>query len=167
MLAIIPLLIGISMVSFGLILAVPGDFVDSWMATTMAQTGMSRLELQPQADVLRERLGLDKPFYTQYWLWIKGIVFSGDFGQSFYFNRPVTEVVGLRFWRTLLLAVITLILGQVIGIGLGIYAAMNQYKIGDTLATLFAFIGIVIPKFIVALIILYFLAFVYHSPYIG
>jgi peptide/nickel transport system permease protein len=54
-----------------------------------------------------------------------------------------------------------------IGIGLGIYAAMNQYKLGDTLATLFAFIGIVIPKFIVALIILYFLAFVYHSPYIG
>ena len=167
LLASIPLLIGISMVSFGLILAVPGDFVDGWLAQTMAQTGLSRIELESQAEALRERLGLDKAFYVQYWLWIKGIVLSGDFGQSFYYNSPVIDVIGLRFWRSIVLAIITLVFGQVIGIGLGIYAAMNQYKLGDTLATLFAFVGIVVPKFIIALIILYFLAFVYHSPYIG
>lgn len=166
-LATIPLLIGISMVSFGIIMAVPGDYVDGWMAQTMAQTGQSRTELEPQAALLREKLGLDLPAYKQYWIWITGIVTSADFGQSFYFNKPVSEVIGLRFWRSILLAVITLVCGQVIGVLLGVYAAMNQYKIGDTLATLFAFIGIVVPKFIVALIILYFLAFVYHSPYIG
>jgi len=167
LMAIIPLLIGISMVSFGLILAVPGDYVDSWMNQVMAQTGQSRIELEPQAARLRERLGLDQPFYVQYWRWIKGVVMSGDLGQSFVQSRPVSEVIGLRFWRSLTLAVITLVFGQIIGIGLGIFAAMNQYRLGDTLATLFAFIGIVVPKFIIALVILYFLAFVYHSPYIG
>lgn len=166
-LVMIPLLIGISLVSFALILAVPGDYVDSWVAAASAQTGLSRAELEPQAQALRERLGLDQAFYVQYWVWIKNIVISFDFGESFTQSRPVTEVIGLRFWRTLTLAIIVLIGSQVIGIGLGIYAAMNQYRLGDTLATLFAFIGIVVPKFIVALIILYFLAFVYHSPYIG
>lgn len=167
LMAIIPLMIGISMVSFGLILAVPGDYVDSWMNQVMAQTGQSRIELEPQAARLRERLGLDQPFYVQYWRWIRGVVVSGDLGQSFIHSRPVADVIGLRFWRSLTLAIITLVFGQVIGIGLGIFAAMNQYRLGDTLATLFAFIGIVIPKFIIALVILYFLAFVYHSPYIG
>jgi len=165
--AMIPLLIGISMVSFALILAVPGDFVDIWLTQAMAQTGQSRADLAPQAAMMRERLGLDQPFYVQYWIWIKGIVLSGDFGQSFYQSRPVTEVIGLRFWRTLVLALFAIVFSQIIGVALGIYAAKNQYKVGDTLATVFAFIGIVVPKFIVALIILYFLAFVYHSPYIG
>ena len=167
LLATIPLLIGISMVSFAIILAVPGDYVDTWMAETAAQTGQSRIELEPQAKLLREKLGLDQPFYIQYWRWITGIVFAGDFGQSFFYNQPVSEVIGLRFWRTLLLAVITLVVGQVIGCLLGIYAAMNQYRWGDTLATLVAFMGIVIPKFIISLVILYYLAFVYRSPYIG
>ncbi len=165
--AMIPLLIGISMVSFGLILAVPGDYVDTWMHQVMAQTGQSRAELEVQAAALRERLGLDKPFYVQYWIWMKGIVLSADFGHSFIQSRPVAEVIGLRFWRTLVLALVAIVFSQLIGVLLGIYAAKNQYRFGDTLATLFAFTGIVVPKFIVALVILYFLAFVYHSPYIG
>ncbi|WP_421723582.1 ABC transporter permease [Bauldia sp.] len=166
-LATIPLLIAISFVSFAIILAVPGDYVDTWMARTMAMTGQSRIELEPQAEILRQQLGLDQPFYIQYWRWIVGIVTSGDFGQSFFHARPVDEVIGLRFWRSLLLAIITLVVGQLIGVFLGIYAATHQYKIGDTVATLIAFLGIVIPKFIIALVILYFLAFVFHSPYIG
>lgn len=167
LLAMIPLLIGISMVSFGLILAVPGDYADTWMSQTAAQTGQSRVELEPQAEALRERLGLNRPAYVQYGIWIKNIVVSGDFGQSFVQSRPVSELVGLRFWRTLVLAIVTLVVGQVIGIFLGIYAASNQYKLGDNIATLFAFMGIMVPKFIVALIAIYYLAFVFHSPYIG
>ena len=166
-LAMIPLLLGISIVSFALILAVPGDYADAWVSTTAAQTGQSRADLEPQAAILRERLGLNKPPYVQYWIWIKNIVLSWDFGQSFVHSRPVMDLVGLRFWRTLVLAVITLVVGQAIGILLGIYAAKNQYKLGDNIATLFAFTGIMVPKFIVSLIILYFLAFVWHSPYIG
>ncbi len=163
----IPLLIGISMVSFAIIQAVPGDFVDTWISNTSAQTGKSYDELLPLAQAMRERLGLDQPIAIQYLNWLKNIVFAGDFGMSFEQNRPVTEVIGTRLPRTLILAVMTLVVGQVIGVMLGIYAATNQFKLGDTFATLIAFMGIVIPKFVISLVILYFLAIVWHSPYIG
>lgn len=163
----IPLLIGISIATFLIITAVPGDFVDGWLGRTMAITGQSREALMPQAEMMRERLGLDQPIYVQYWVWIKNIVFAGDFGMSFTQNRPVTEVIDLRLWRTIGIALVTLVVGQVIGVFLGIYAATNQYRWGDTAATLVAFLGIVIPKFVIALILLYLLAFVWHSPYIG
>ena len=163
----IPLLIGISIASFLIINAVPGDYVDSWMGRTMAITGQSYEDLAQQAAVLRQQLGLDQPLPMQYFIWIKNIVLHGDFGQSFVHARPVSEVIGLRLPRSIGIAIVTLIFGQALGIFLGIYAAVNQYKLGDTLATIIAFFGIVIPKFIVALIILYFLAFVWHSPYIG
>ena len=163
----IPLLLGISIVSFAIIMAVPGDFVDTWIANTSAQTGKSYNELLPQAQAMRERLGLDQSMAMQYVSWLKNIVFAGDFGMSFEQNRPVVDVIGTRLPRTLLLAIITLILGQTIGVLLGIYAATNQYKLGDNIATLIAFLGIVIPKFVVSLVILYFLAIVWHSPYIG
>ncbi len=163
----IPLLIGISIVSFVIIQAVPGDFVDTWIANTSAQTGKSYDELLPQAMAMRERLGLDQPIVIQYLTWLKNIVLHGDFGMSFEHNRPVTEVIGTRLPRTLLLAVMTLVAGQVMGVLLGIYAATNQYKLGDNLATVIAFLGIVIPKFVISLVILYYLAIVWHSPYIG
>ncbi|MFY0624504.1 MAG: ABC transporter permease [Pelagimonas sp.] len=163
----IPLLIGISIVSFALVIAVPGDFVDSWLSQTVAQTGLTHAELQDQADAMRIKLGLDKSLAHQYFIWLKGIVFSGDFGQSFVYSKPVSEVIGHRLPRTLGLALVTLILGQVIGVMLGIYAATHQYKLGDTLATLVAFFGIVIPKFVMSLVILYLMAYVWNSSYVG
>ncbi|MDG2259905.1 MAG: ABC transporter permease [Paracoccaceae bacterium] len=163
----IPLLLGISIVSFAIIQAVPGDFVDGWIANTAAQTGKSYDELLPQAEAMRQRLGLDQTIVVQYLTWLKNIVFHFDFGMSFEQNRPVTDVLGTRLPRTLLLAVLTLVIGQVFGVLLGIYAATNQYKLGDNIATLITFMGIVIPKFVISLVILYFLAIVWHSPYIG
>lgn len=163
----IPLLIGISIATFLIINAVPGDYVDRWLGITMAQTGQTRESLMPRAIELRAQLGLDQPLYQQYWIWIKNIVLSGDFGQSFSQSRPVADVIGLRLWRSIGIALVTLVVGQALGVLLGIYAATNQYKWGDKLATFVAFIGIVIPKFVVALILLYFLAFVWHSPYLG
>ena len=166
-LATIPLLIGISIVSFALIVAVPGDYVDSWMVRTMSLTGQTRAELEPQAALLRVELGLDQTVWVQYWRWVTGIVTGFDFGTSFFHQQEVTEVIGNRLPRSLAIAILALIIGQLIGGFLGVYAAMNQYRIGDTLATIFAFLGIVIPKFVMSLVILYFLAFVWHSPYIG
>ncbi|AEV37317.1 oligopeptide transport system permease protein AppB [Pseudovibrio sp. FO-BEG1] len=165
--ATLVLLIGISIVSFAIIQAVPGDYVDMWMSTTAAQTGQSRAALEPQAEILRAQLGLDQPVVVQYWRWIVGIVTAGNFGDSFFFSKPVTEVIGLRLPRTLALAFTAMVLAQFIGGALGVYAAMNQYKLGDTISTIVAFLGIVIPKFVISLIILYYLAFVWHSPYIG
>lgn len=163
----IPLLIGISIASFAIIKAVPGDYVDSWIAQTMAQTGQTAAEIAPQAQALREQYGLDKSLPVQYLVWVKNIVLSGDFGQSFVHSRPVSDVIGLRLERSIGIAIVTLVVGQIIGVFLGIFAAVNQYKWGDIVATVVAFLGIVIPKFITALVVLYFLAFVWHSPYLG
>ncbi|MHA3980791.1 ABC transporter permease [Halovulum sp. GXIMD14794] len=167
LLSAIPLLIGISIVAFSIINLVPGDFVDAWAGKTMAMTGLSEEEIAPQVAEMRERYGLNQPLPVQYVTWMKNILLHGDFGMSFAHNRPVTEVIGLRLPRTILLALIAIIIGQSIGILLGIYAAANQYRLGDTLATVFAFMGVVIPKFVVSLVLLYLLAFVWHSPYIG
>jgi len=163
----IPLLFGITVATFAIIVAVPGDYVDSWIGQTMSLTGQSRAELQPQAEQLRQSLGLDKSLPVQYWIWIKNIVLSGDFGQSFTQSRPVSEVIGLRLPRSLAIALIALVLGQLLGVFLGIFAAVNQYRWGDIMATFIAFLGIVIPKFVTALVMLYLLVFVWHSPYIG
>jgi len=133
----------------------------------MAMTGQNRSDLQAQADAMRASMGLDKPVWVQYWIWASGIVTSWDFGTSFFYNQPVTEVIGNRLPRSIGIAITALIVGQITGALLGIYAAMNQYRLGDNLATIVAFLGIVIPKFVIALVILYFLAFVWHSPYIG
>ncbi|MEZ5449077.1 MAG: ABC transporter permease [Thiolinea sp.] len=84
----IPLLLGISLVSFAIIQAVPGDYVDTWVANTSAQTGKSYDELLPQAQAMRERLGLDQPVVVQYVKWLKNIVFHGDFGMSFKQKPP-------------------------------------------------------------------------------
>ncbi len=163
----IPLLIGISIASFAIIVAVPGDYVDAWMGQTMAQTGLSREDLLPRAEALREELGLDRSFFAQYFIWIKGIVLHWDFGDSFTQSRPVSEVIGIRLPRSLGIALVALVIGQSIGILLGIYAAVNQYRWGDTIATVVAFLGIVVPKFITSLVILYVLVFIYQYPYIG
>ena len=96
----IPLLIGISIATFLIINAVPGDYVDGWLGRTMTQTGQTREALMPRAEELRRQLGLDQPLVIQYWYWIKNIVVSGDFGQSFVQSRPVTDVIGLRLWRS-------------------------------------------------------------------
>lgn len=166
-LATIPLLFGITVATFAIIVAVPGDYVDGWIGQTMAMTGQSREELLPQAEQLRRSLGLDKSLPVQYWLWIKNIVISGDFGHSFTQSRPVSEVIGLRLPRSLALALLALVFSQLLGVFLGIYAAVNQYRWGDIMATFIAFLGIVIPKFVAALIMLYVLVFVWHYPYVG
>ena len=114
-LATIPLLIGISIVSFALILAVPGDYVDIWINRTMAMTGQTRLELQPRADAMRVEMGLDQPVWIQYLIWIKGIVTSWDFGYSYYYNLPVAEVIGTRLPRSIGIALTALIVGQILG----------------------------------------------------
>ena len=165
--ASIPLLFGISFVSFLIIYAVPGDYVDVWLNQTISRTGQSRVELEPIAALLREKYGFDQPFIIQYLNWLKGVLTEFDLGPSFSQSRPVSELLGLRFPRTIGIALVTLILGQITGALLGIYAALNQHKLSDTVATLIAFSGIAIPKFIISIVILYFLAFVWHSPYIG
>lgn len=157
----------VSLVSFLLIKAPPGDYASTVKATAISRGGMSEADAEALARAARVRLGLDRPVLVQYGRWIGGILLHGDFGPSFQESAGAGEVIGRRLWYTLGIALCCHVLATVVGVGLGIFAAVQQHRIGDTAATVFAFLGMTIPRFFLALVILYVLAFVVRSPAIG
>ena len=156
LIATIPLLIAITLVAFILVQAMPGDYADQWKRQTVMLGGISEDEAEIQAQDLRKKLGLDKPVYIQYLTWVKDVTLYWDLGDSFVQKRPVNDVVGDRIPRTLLLAFICYFNAVTIGILAGVYAATHQYQIGDQIATVLTFLAFSIPKFIIAIFILYF-----------
>ena len=160
LLAALPMFLIMSMVTFAIIQAPPGDYADMIKSQSMTYGGLSETDAQRVADQYRDQYGLDDPMPVQYFNWIKGIVTEADFGYSFQYNKPVSELLGERFPRTLGIALVCHILATLLGAGLGIYAASNQYKLGDQVSTILAFIGMTIPRFILALIMLYWLVFI-------
>jgi peptide/nickel transport system permease protein len=133
----------------------------------MSPAGATDEQAQKQAHAYRESHGLNAPLPVQYINWVTGIVTRFDFGHSLYYNKPVGDVVAERLPRTLLLALTCHILASVIGIGLGIVAATRQYSWVDTLFGIISFLGMTIPRFLLAIIILYFLAFRLNVQEIG
>ena len=166
-LSAIGLLLMVSIVSFVLIKAPPGDYAD--FAGTMAQSqgGLNDEQVLILKDQIRERLGLNRPLIEQYFLWIKGMVLQGDFGTSFVYNKPVLDLLSERFWRTLAIAGVCHLLATLIGAGLGIVGAVYQHRWGDRISSTIAFLGMTIPRFFMALIILYWLAFIVGYQHIG
>ncbi|MCX7382747.1 MAG: ABC transporter permease, partial [Alphaproteobacteria bacterium] len=118
-----------------------------------------------EADALRQLYGLGQPVYVQYGKWISRVV-TGNFGESMEWRRPVTEVIGDRLWLTLLLSLAALMLTWSLALPIGIYSAVRQYSIADYIFTLIGFIGIAVPNFLLALIIMYF-TFVYFDVSVG
>jgi len=141
----------ISVVSFVLIKAPPGDYLSAYLAAL----GASGAEFsKDDIDSLREQYGLDQPTYVQYAKWMKGI-FRGDFGWSFYWRRPVSDILKAQLPVTILLSLVTTAFIYVIAIPIGIYSAVRQYSALDYLTTFFGFIGLSIPNFLLALILMY------------
>ncbi len=144
--------VAISILTFIIIRLPPGDFVDAYIAN-LASTGSTVTADQAQA--MRHEYGLDRPVYVQYVLWISRVV-QGDFGVSMMWRRPVTEVIGDRLWLTMVVSFAALFLTWTIALPIGIYSAVRQYSVGDYIATMFGFIGLAIPNFLLALILMYF-----------
>ena len=128
---------------------------------------MSNEQAQILADAYRAAHGMSGPLPVQYLHWIGGIVTRFDFGQSFYYNRPVGDVVAERLQRTILLALTCHLLASLFGITLGIVAATRQYSWVDTLFGFISFLGMTIPRFLMAIIIIYLLAFQLNVQEIG
>ena len=141
----------ISVLSFAIIQLPPGDFVTAYIAQLSA-SGASVSE--SEAAALRELYGLGQPFYVQYAKWIARVL-VGDFGVSMEWNRPVTEVIGDRLWLTMLISFAALVITWGLALPIGIYSAVRQYSIGDYLFTLVGFIGLAVPNFLLALVIMY------------
>ncbi|WP_112504565.1 ABC transporter permease [Agrobacterium pusense] len=163
----IPVLFILSVVTFAIIQAPPGDYADYIRSQLMNQGGASFEQAEAQAQAYRIEHGLDQPMVVQYFNWISGILTRGDFGYSFYYNKPVAEVVGERLPRTLALAIVCHILASLFGIGFGIWAATRQYSWIDNVLSVVSFLGMTIPRFLMALVLVYFMVFHYDVSEIG
>ncbi|HRJ43173.1 MAG TPA: ABC transporter permease, partial [Caldilineaceae bacterium] len=126
--------------------------------------GSQNAELQLKG--LRERYGLDDPIYVQYWLWVSHFA-VGDFGESFAYNRPVSELIGDSLLLTVIISVVTLLLSWVIAIPIGVYSATHQYSTGDQFFTFISFIGLATPGFLLALILMVISVYVFKFPISG
>ena len=148
----IPTLAAISILSFAIIQLPPGDFLTSY-AAQLAQEG--DLVDEEELEALAQRYGLGQPVYVQYWKWIKGVATKGDWGQSMEWQKPVAELIWERLGLTVVLSMSALLVSWFIAIPIGVYSATNQYSILDYGMTAFSFIGLGIPGFFLALIVLY------------
>ena len=149
----IPTLIAISILSFFIIQLPPGDYLTAKIAG-MVEQGQT-IDVAT-LDQMKARYGLDQPMIVQYWKWVSGIVLRGDFGESFEWNRPVTDMIWGRLGLTFVLSFVTLIFIWVVAFPVGIYSAVKKYSIGDYTFTFFGFIGLAIPNFLFALTLMYF-----------
>lgn len=142
----------VSILTFIIIQLPPGDFV----TRRMMQLRMSGAEVgEAEVQRLYSVYGLDKPLYVQYFKWIWNIVRYGDLGFSFGFNEPVREVIGDRILLTMVISFFTIMFVYLVGIPIGIYSATHQYSLSDYGFTFVGFIGLAIPNFLLALILMY------------
>lgn len=141
----------VSVISFLIIQLPPGDYVTAYIAQLATQG--SSLSLS-EAENLRIYYGLDQPLYVQYFKWAVRML-SGDLGFSFEHQKPVTEVIGERLFLTLVVALASVVFTWVVAIPLGIYSAVRQYSIWDYTFTFFGFVGLAVPNFLLALILMW------------
>jgi peptide/nickel transport system permease protein len=142
----------VSVLSFIIIQLPPGDYVTSYIAALEAQGGTVAAE---EAQALRTYFGLGEPAYVQYgkWMWQ---ISQGNLGMSFQYRVPVTQIIGERMLLTMLLALGSVIFVWIVAIPIGIYSAVNQYSFQDYFATTLGFIGLAVPDFLLALVMMYF-----------
>lgn len=151
LLSAIPFMFMVSLTVFVLIQLPPGDYVDSWAA---AQAASGESPDESVMATMREQLGLNRPLIVQYFSWIGNVV-QGDFGRSFAWSDEVKNLIGERIGLTLVLSIATLMLTWMIALPIGIYSAVRRYSIGDYVFTFVGFIGLAVPNFLLALIMMF------------
>jgi peptide/nickel transport system permease protein len=146
----IPLLFGISLITFLLLQLAPGDFLNQ-----MAENpGISAETIE----AMRARFGLDKPWYVQYWIYLQNVVLHFDFGESFSRHQPVFDVLREGFANTLLLATAAALVTWGLAVPLGMLAAVRQHSWIDRTLSLIAFVWLSIPEILSGLLLLMFAA---------
>jgi len=146
-----PLLVVVSIISFIIIQLPPGDYVETYVR--MLELRGNILD-EGAIQALYVRYGLNRPVYMQYFVWMKGFL-SGDMGHSFTYNRPITEIISERIPKTVLISMLALLVTWIMAIPIGIYSAIRQYSIFDHFFTVFGFMGLAIPNFLLALVLMY------------
>jgi peptide/nickel transport system permease protein len=150
----IVLLFAVSAFSFVLIDLPPGDYLTSYVASLRDSRG-AEVD-QAEIEALKRQYGLDQPIYIRYYKWMLNM-FRGDFGRSFAWNVEVSILLRERMGITILTAVLTLLFTYAVAIPIGIYSATNQYSFGDYFFTILGFIGLAMPTFFLALVLMYYI----------
>ena len=148
----IPTLMVISALVFIIIQLPEGDYLSSYIAELEAS---GEQVSQEKVKFLRQQYGLEKPLIEQYLVWVYGLL-KGDLGFSFEHNLPVNEVIGDRLFLTFLLSFSTIIFTWIVAFPIGVYSATHQYSWADHGLTLIGFLGLAVPNFLLALVLLYF-----------
>ncbi len=152
LMAMIPTLFLISILVFIIIELPPGDYFESYVNELKALGEDADLA---EIEDLKARYGFDQPAPIRYLHWVGGML-QGDFGYSFEYRLPVNEVVGDRLWLTVVLSVMTIIFTWAMAFPIGIYSATHQYSWGDYGLTFLGLLGIAVPNFMLALVMMYF-----------
>jgi len=142
----------LSVVAFIIIQLPPGNYLTSLIASLRA-SGQEVNEGKILS--LQRQYGLDLPMYQQYFKWMWKM-FHGDFGRSFYFNKPVADLIAERLPLTIIVSLFAFVFAYVVAIPIGIYSAIRQYSINDYILTIVGFIGLAVPNFLLALILMFF-----------
>jgi peptide/nickel transport system permease protein len=147
----IPTLIAVSVISFIIIEAPPGDYMDAYVDNLISQ----QQAVDPaEIAALRARYGLDASWSVRYIQWMEGIL-QGDLGRSLEWNQPVTKLIAARLPWSLAISLLSLVFAYALAIPIGLYSATHKYSPGDYIFTLIGFLGLAIPNFLLALIILW------------
>lgn len=166
-LAAIPLLLGVSIISFIVIQLPPGDYMTVLKSRLETQGGLTQDESERIAEEMRKIYGLDKPVAVQYFVWMKNMLTKGKLGFSFKFRKDAGELIFVRLKWTVIIAVCSHLISTLIGLSIGIYSATHQYSLGDNFATFLAFIGLSVPAFLTTLIVMYALIVWFRVPHVG
>ena len=151
-LLLIPTLFFITIVTFLVIELPPGDYLDAYAANLAA--GGDPVDKE-RLESLRKQFGLDKPAPLRYLQWVTNIL-RGKFGFSFEWNVPVEALIWERLALTFFISLSTILFTWVVGFLIGVYSAVNQYSIGDYIFTTLGFIGLGLPNFLIALVIMWY-----------
>jgi len=144
LLALIPVLLGLTIIVFGIMTLIPGDPATAILGSYATPENVARIN---------QDLGLDKPLWQQYFLWIQNLL-QGDLGRSYSLNRPVLDEVIERFSATLILATAAMMLCTLFGLLIGIWTAARQYEWTDRILTFLVLTGISIPSFWLGLLLI-------------
>ena len=137
--------------SFIIIQLPPGDFLTSYVAR-LSEMGTSVSDAQVQ--IMRENYGLDQPIYVQYAKWMGGVL-RGDFGRSLEWGVPVTDLIWDRLGYSIMVGASSILFVWSVAIPIGVFSATHQYSLMDYVSTFFGFLGLAIPDFLLALVLMW------------
>lgn len=158
-------ILALAVIIFFVIQVPQGDYMDAWLAEVTGHDAQIPGMSYEDVEEWRAHFGLDQPLYVQFVKWVWNVV-RWDLGWSLTQQQPVSDLIGEKLLLTVVLALSTKVFIYVLSIPIGIYSAVRQHSVGDHTFTFLGFIGLAVPDFLLALVLMYF-AFLWFGLSVG